>query len=690
MPYRNPYLNRSMIRAVDGFYGRRRELERLMARVGASPPQSVSLVGECRIGKSSLLWHLSRPEVYSRFLDEAGQYLFLLLDFQGLRHLDLPGFCRTFTRHLAEVAPAGLEITPADDLNALEAEVRRCAAADLRLVCLFDEFETVTGSPVFGSEFFGFLRSLANAYPLALVAASRRPLRALCHTRAIAESPFFNIFAEVHLGPLLDDEARALICEPSAGSDHPLEPHADPLIDLAGCLPFFLQVACSAAFECLAESGDGRLEPVLLVRRFREEADSHFHYLWEHFEDGERAVLAALLAGRSPPDDLGPATRSLLVHGYLRERPGGLAPFSDALVPFLREHDLLASVPAVPSAPPAAPAPLPANLARAPASIAPVPAGSHPFPALIGDSEAVRQCLALMQRAAASDAAVLLLGDTGTGKELVARSIHQASARARQPFVVVNCGAIAEHLQESELFGHKRGAFTDAVADRAGLFEAADGGLLLLDEIAETTPATQAKLLRVLQEGEIRRVGENAPRRVDVRVVAATNRDLEAEVREGRFRQDLFYRLHVLVIRLPALRERREDIPELIRHFAGHGAALSDEAVQQLCAYDWPGNVRELENQIASARALAGDGEVDVRHLWQHVQGAVAPLGSPAPEAAGELSLKEAREAFERRTIEARLQRFGWDADRAAQSLGISRSRLYDLLRKYGLRREPG
>ena len=685
MLLRNPYLNRSMIRAVDAFYGRRRELGRLMARLGATPPQSVSLVGERRIGKSSLLWHASRPEVYSRYLDDAGQYVFLLLDFQGLRHVDLAGFCQSFTRHLGEAAPDGIGIAPADDLNGLETEIRRCADADLRLVCLFDEFETITGNPVLGPEFFGFLRSLANTYPLAMVAASRRPLRTLCHTREIAESPFFNIFAEVPIGPLLETEARELIAQPAAATDFPLESHAEAILDLAGCLPFFLQVACSAAFECLMELGDGDLDFALVEGRFREEADSHFHYLWEHFDDGQRAVLATLLAGQPPSEELADASRSLVAHGYLRERPEGLAPFSAAFSPFLLDGELLKGVSAAPAELPEQEL-TPAPLGTAPA-VAPVPEGSRPFPTLVGSSEPLRRALALMQRAAETDATVLLLGDTGTGKELVARAIHGASARADKPFAVVNCGAIAEHLQESELFGHQRGSFTDAVTDRAGLFESADGGTILLDEIAETTPATQVKLLRVLQEGEVRRVGENTPRHVDVRVIAATNRDLQAEAGEGRFRQDLYYRLHVLIVPLPTLRERRDDIPALIEHFAGQGVELLPDTVRQLCAYDWPGNIRELENQIASAVALAGDQPIGPHHLWQHVQGAVAPAASPHPGIPADLPLREARETFERGVIEARLHSLDWDADRAAESLAISRSRLYDLVRKYGLQR---
>ena len=232
---------------------------------------------------------------------------------------------------------------------------------------------------------------------------------------------------------------------------------------------------------------------------------------------------------------------------------------------------------------------------------------------LVGRSEAFIEVMKQVGRVAATNLPVLVTGESGTGKEVVARALHRRSRRASRPFVAVNCGAIPAELIESELFGHVRGSFTGAHADRAGLFEEADGGTVFLDEITETTPAFQVKLLRVLQEGEIRRVGSNKTQRVDVRVVTASNRDVEAEVEAGRFRQDLFYRLNAVTLRLPPLRERHEDVMPLARNFAGRvwsanpAASFSPEAAQLLEQYPWPGNVRELENAVVRAVALCGN-----------------------------------------------------------------------------------
>src|SRR5215216_1764036 len=229
---------------------------------------------------------------------------------------------------------------------------------------------------------------------------------------------------------------------------------------------------------------------------------------------------------------------------------------------------------------------------------------------LIGVSSAFVEVMKQVGRVAATNLPVLITGESGTGKEVVARAIHQRSPRAPQPFVAVNCGAVPSELIESELFGHVRGSFTGATADRRGLWQEADGGTILLDEITETTPAFQVKLLRALQEGEIRRVGSNNTLRVDARVIAATNRDVECEVKGGRFRQDLFYRLNAVTLHLPPLRERREDIMPMARHFAaracppGDPVSFSRDAVRALVSYDWPGNIRELENAIIRAVAL--------------------------------------------------------------------------------------
>src|SRR5512138_1927939 len=252
----------------------------------------------------------------------------------------------------------------------------------------------------------------------------------------------------------------------------------------------------------------------------------------------------------------------------------------------------------------------------------------------VGRSEAMLQVFKTAARVAASDATVLILGESGTGKELVARAIHQASPRAAGPFVPVDCGAIAEGLLESELFGHVRGAFTGAHAARRGLFEEAGGGTLFLDEIGDVGPGLQARLLRALQEGTIRRVGANEAIPVDVRVVAATNKDLEAAVKAGRFREDLFYRLNVVTLRIPPLRERLEDVPLLAEHFAAkHGrgiGAISADAREALQRYPWPGNVRELENVIARALALNPSGVVVPADLPEHVREAAAAPGEPS------------------------------------------------------------
>jgi two-component system response regulator HydG len=261
---------------------------------------------------------------------------------------------------------------------------------------------------------------------------------------------------------------------------------------------------------------------------------------------------------------------------------------------------------------------------------------------LVGASSAFVGVMKLVGRVAATSLPVLVTGESGTGKEVVARAIHCRSARANANFVAVNCGAVPSELIESELFGHVRGAFTGAERDRLGLLQEADGGTILLDEITETTPAFQVKLLRALQEGEIRRVGSNHTIRVDVRVIAATNRDVESEVREGRFRQDLFYRLNAVTLHLPPLRERREDIMPLARHFAARAAptasnpiSFSRDAVRMLVSYDWPGNIRELENAVIRAVALC-DRLVRPEDLPERVRVAVAAheaANTPALEA---------------------------------------------------------
>ena len=310
----------------------------------------------------------------------------------------------------------------------------------------------------------------------------------------------------------------------------------------------------------------------------------------------------------------------------------------------------------------------------------------------VGRSAAAARLRADLRRAAASDAPVLLTGESGTGKELAARALHGLSARRGAPFVAVNCAAIPEPLLESELFGHRRGAWTGADRDRPGLLRAATGGTLFLDEVGDTSPAMQAKLLRALQEGEVRPVGGEQPVAVDVRVVAATHRDLGAAVAEGWFRGDLYYRLAVLPIRVPALRERPEDVRPLAEHFLASAAGAAGRgprgftagAVRALEAAAWPGNVRQLQNVVTRAHALAqGRRAIAARDL-EPARPAAALVA--ADDEGGLLPL----DALERRSVARALARTGGDVRRAAELLGIHRSTLYRKLARLGLRAGPG
>jgi two-component system NtrC family response regulator len=310
----------------------------------------------------------------------------------------------------------------------------------------------------------------------------------------------------------------------------------------------------------------------------------------------------------------------------------------------------------------------------------------HRVEGIIGDSGGMQEVLSLVRRVAASDATVLVRGESGTGKELIAKAIHHASGRAAGPLVRVNCAALPEALLESELFGHERGAFTGAVATRKGRFELAEGGTLFLDEIGDLPAHLQVKLLRVLQEREFERVGSSQPIPVDVRVLAATHRDLEARMRAGEFRDDLYYRINVVTITLPPLRERREDIPLLIDHFLATFAGkngkpirgLSREARDALLRYDYPGNVRELENLVERAVVLTRDDVIGLADL---------PLTLREPEASApdERGLTAEVEGLERRMIRDALQQAGGVQTAAAERLGISERVLRYKLRKYGL-----
>ena len=310
---------------------------------------------------------------------------------------------------------------------------------------------------------------------------------------------------------------------------------------------------------------------------------------------------------------------------------------------------------------------------------------------LVSASPAMRPILDFVERAAAADATVLLQGESGTGKEVIARALHQRSTRARGAFVAVNCAAITTSLLESELFGHERGAFTGAVARKPGRFELADGGTLLLDEVAELSPEAQAGLLRVLEERKLMRLGGTHPVAVDVRVIAASHVDLKEAVAAGRFRADLYYRLSVLVAWIPPLRERRDDIAVLARHFLDRLLrraprrvdGISPAALDALTAYRWPGNVRELRNVIERA-VILGVGEIiEVEDLPPEIRGShLAP--APAPTAGDQLSLPMPADELERRNLLAALAATGGNKTRAARLLGIDRVTLYNRLRKYG------
>ncbi|MBE7449849.1 MAG: sigma-54-dependent Fis family transcriptional regulator [Kofleriaceae bacterium] len=314
------------------------------------------------------------------------------------------------------------------------------------------------------------------------------------------------------------------------------------------------------------------------------------------------------------------------------------------------------------------------------------------FAEIVGGGEKMAAVLRAVEKVAASDTTVYIAGESGTGKELVARAIHRLSRRHGGPFIKVNCGALTETLLESELFGHEKGAFTGAIKQKLGRFELADGGTLFLDEVGDVPPAMQVKLLRALQEQEFERVGGERPIKVDVRVVSATNKDLDAEVTAGRFRQDLYYRLHVVPLRLPSLRERREDIPALAQHFVEklgprtnpRVRVVGDAALGRLMAYHWPGNVRELENAIEQALVFAEGAEIGVGALpaFLHGTGAVEEERLDVPR---QLSLPDILDDLERQLILKAYDKARGVKTETARLLGIKTSALYYKLEKYGI-----
>ncbi len=316
---------------------------------------------------------------------------------------------------------------------------------------------------------------------------------------------------------------------------------------------------------------------------------------------------------------------------------------------------------------------------------------NHVAPTLIGDHPSIQQIRSLIKRVAPSEATVMLLGESGTGKEVVARAIHAASARSAGPFVAVNCGAIAADLLESELFGHERGAFTGATNARPGLFQFAAGGTLLLDEIGELSPTLQVKLLRVLQERQVRPVGSDRAVPVDVRIIAATNQNLEAAVAAGRFRDDLFYRLHVIPIVIPPLRERRSDVPLLVDYALERlqsrsrvgPITISDEAMTALWEYDWPGNVRELENLIERMVVLAERPVIDAPELPLPVRAFLSEKRIPRVALPpGGFDLAKTMRDFEFQLIDEAVKRSKGNKGAAARLLGLRRTTLAAKLRR--------
>ncbi len=307
-------------------------------------------------------------------------------------------------------------------------------------------------------------------------------------------------------------------------------------------------------------------------------------------------------------------------------------------------------------------------------------------PGIVYRSSAMRRVLDIVARVAPTDATVLIHGESGTGKELIARAIHRGSRRARKPFVALNCGALPETLLESELFGHVKGAFTGASVKKKGLFEEADGGTVFLDEIGEMAPALQVKLLRTLQDGEVRAVGSIQPITVDTRVLAATNQNLDVLMRQGRFREDLFYRLNVIAFAIPPLRERREDIPLLVDYFLdrfnrkqGRALRLEDDALQLLVGHPWPGNVRELEHALERMVILGEGDTITIDDLpFRIANGGEAELAAPSRG-----SLADTEKAH----IREMLERHGWNYSRTADALGISRTTLWRKLKEYGFSR---
>jgi DNA-binding NtrC family response regulator len=317
---------------------------------------------------------------------------------------------------------------------------------------------------------------------------------------------------------------------------------------------------------------------------------------------------------------------------------------------------------------------------------------------IIGESSALQELLETIERVKDVDSTVLVLGESGTGKELVARAIHQRSKRKDKRFEALNCGAIPENLLESELFGHKRGAFTDAKTDRKGIFEICDGGTLLLDEIGDMPSSLQTKLLRVLQERQIQPIGSTRSINIDTRVVAATHRDILDEVKRQNFREDLYFRLSVVVIHIPPLRHRTEDIPLLINHFLNqfnkrfdqNVAPPSQAVMSRLQSYDWPGNIRELQNAVERGVVLARHGELDIRDMFQHLHASSPERQTETSfmEKAFSMQLTEAKQFFEKEYVDHLLQEAKGNISEVARKSGRYRADIYRLMERYGFHQD--
>ncbi len=305
---------------------------------------------------------------------------------------------------------------------------------------------------------------------------------------------------------------------------------------------------------------------------------------------------------------------------------------------------------------------------------------------IVYGSEVMKNLMKVIERVAPSNANILVLGESGTGKELLAHAIHEKSSRANKPFVAINCGALQESLLESELFGHEKGSFTGAINKKTGLAEIANGGSLFLDEIGELTPGIQAKLLRFIQEGELYRVGGKEPIRVDIRLISATNRKLEADVAQGRFREDLYYRINTIAIKTPALRQRKEDIPLLINHFLssgshaflGRGRQVSEDALKLMVNYDWPGNIRELQNICERLQILSDGHTIMVNDIPENIRNPQTRIHMDEYDPS--LALHE----LEKRFILKSLHHFNGNKTQAANALGITIKTLYNKLHEYG------